>query len=201
MSVLRQISKSSLEMGASCVRSWRPKVIARRSDARNDVLGQIVPAVLVAEEFRDVDQDLVEERGELFGMDLEVVEIGAEAVNAELRASQRHPPNQARALVAGEVKPTRVAKVFDQGLEIGSGLQRQSTAAPASSAMRPGAISSSGKTKSNAPVAIAADGMPKNSEEASSCAMTVPPRCLIAVTPIAPSWPEPVRTTAIARSP
>ena len=47
---------------------------------------------------------------------------------------------------------------------------------------------------------MAAPGIPKNSEVASSWAITVPPIFLIAWTPIAPSLPVPVRTTAIARS-
>ena len=43
-------------------------------------------------------------------------------------------------------------------------------------------------------------GMPKKSDVASSCAITVPPIFLIALTPIAPSLPVPVSTTAMARS-
>ncbi len=50
------------------------------------------------------------------------------------------------------------------------------------------------------PVLIAAEGIPKNWEVFSSWAITVPPIFLIAVTPIAPSLPVPVSTTAIARS-
>ena len=44
-------------------------------------------------------------------------------------------------------------------------------------------------------------GHTKNSAVASSCAITVPPIFLMACTPIAPSLPVPVSTTAIARSP
>ena len=47
---------------------------------------------------------------------------------------------------------------------------------------------------------MAAPGIPKNSEDGSSWASTVPPTFLMAFTPMEPSLPEPLSTTAIARS-
>ena len=61
------------------------------------------------------------------------------------------------------------------------------------------AMPSSASTASTAPVWIAAPGIPKCSDVVSSCATTVPPACLTAAAPRAPSRPLPERTTARQR--
>src|SRR5690606_11682727 len=63
------------------------------------------------------------------------------------------------------------------------------------------AISSNGNMQSATPVATAPSGMLLNSAVAGSCTTPVPPRDFTAVTPDAPSLPEPVNTHAMARSP
>jgi hypothetical protein len=54
--------------------------------------------------------------------------------------------------------------------------------------------------KSTIFVSMAAEGMPKNSDEGSSFAITVPTIFLIARIPMAPALPVPVSTTAMALS-
>ena len=170
-------------------------------DARHDALSHVVPSVRVPEELGDVDQDLVEQHRKLVRMHLQVVEVGGEVVDAELLAALGDSPHEARALVAGEVDSARLAQVLDQVLELVTWFEAQSRTLPATRVTSAEGISFSESTKSTAPVRIAAEGMLKNSEVASSWTMTVPPRALIAVTPIEPSLPAPVRTTAMARSP
>ena len=82
---------------------------------------QVVPCIAVAEEFGDVDQDLVEEDAELFGVDLEVVMVGAEIVDPQLGASLGNAAHETGAFVAGEIEPARVAQVLEQALEVGAG--------------------------------------------------------------------------------
>ena len=73
--------------------------------------------MFVAEELGDVDEDLVEQRPELFGVDLEVIQIDTEVIDAELGASLADPPDEAGALVSGEIKAARVAQILDELLE------------------------------------------------------------------------------------
>src|SRR5712692_6506949 len=101
-------------------------------------------------------------------MDLQVVVISAEGVDPQLRTPVGDPAHEAGALVASEVEASGVAKVFDQALEIVSGFQRHVSASAATSVTSFGAISSSARMKSTSPVLIAADGIPKNSDVASS---------------------------------
>src|SRR5690606_41057349 len=70
------------------------------------------------------------------------------------------------------------------------------TASRMASAMAP-----SGRTRSAAPSSIAARGMPKTAEVASSWAMVIPPRRRISRSPSEPSVPMPVSRTPIARAP
>src|SRR5262249_52044898 len=64
-----------------------------------------------------------------------------------------------------------------------------------------GAISPSGRTRSAAPREMASLGIPKTTEEASSCAIVKPRARRIASKPSAPSRPIPVSRHARARSP
>src|SRR5262249_10172506 len=79
--------------------------------------GEEVPCGRVAKEARDVDEDRVEEGGELVGVDLEVVLVVGEALAADLLHPLADPPAQRRALVAGEGEPPRAVRVFDEQLE------------------------------------------------------------------------------------
>src|SRR5207302_7071327 len=139
-------------------------------DPGDDVLGQVIPCLGITEKLGDIDQDLVEQDRELFGMHLEVVVICAEVVDAELHAPLGDPPHQAGTFVARKVEPPRVAEKLDQALEIAATFEFQSGAPAATSITSLGAIASNASTKSTTPVLIAAPGIPKNSEEPSSCA-------------------------------
>src|SRR5439155_23667689 len=129
----------------------------------------------------------------LAGMDLEIVGVLAEARHLDVLHALLHAPHQARPLVAPEVEASAALQVLEQSIEFAfRGVVHKVAAARFISA-RP--MRSSGSTKSTWPVPIAACGMPKNAELASSCAITAPPAALIAATPAAPSEPVPLRTT------
>src|SRR5262249_23299498 len=166
---------------------------------RKHLLLDELPGRRIAEEARHVDEDGVEEDGELLGVDLEVVAVGLEAGDADGLHAAQHSPHQARALVAGEIEAALLLQEAQQVLEALL-LRRAHDGLLLTRVCRAGAISCSGSTKSTMPVCCAASGMPPNSELSWSCTITVPPIFLIAFTPIAPSVPEPESTTAIARS-
>src|SRR4029077_16156978 len=168
---------------------------------RNKLSSHVVACGRVTKEGGDIDEDLVEEDRELFGMDLQIVLVRGKGAQAKLGAALADAPHDRVSLVPAVVEAAVLAQVLEQHLELLAGLQSQSRSPLPSRLWSAPGISSSESTKSTAPVRMAADGIPKNSDEASSCAMTVPPRCLMAVTPIEPSWPVPVRTTAMARLP
>src|SRR5256885_16792833 len=134
-------------------------------------------------------------------MHLQVVAVILEGCDSEHLHAPLDAPHQAGPLVAAEVEAALVLQEVQQRLEAlvaffahcysSNGPQSRSSA---------GAISGSASTKSAAPVASAASGMPANSAFFASCTITVPPIFLIALTPIAPSCPLPESTTATARS-
>src|SRR6185503_161207 len=100
---------------------------------------------------------------------------------------------QAGSLVAREVEPAALHDELEEGLELFVLVFGHQDAPPSvRSVARARGISSRDRTKSTAPVWIAAEGIPKNSELASSCAMTVPPIFFTACTPMDPSVPVPV---------
>src|SRR5262245_16164455 len=187
-------------------------------DRRDDLVAEVLPDLLVTEEGGDVDQDEVEQRRELVRMDLEVVQVFGVRVDADELHPFVDPAPERRALVPGEVEPATVPQELQERLEhpvVAVGHRSRIVAVghrcsivvvghrcstPFTNVRRAPAISSSGSTKSTQPVWIAAPGIPKNSEVASSCAITEPPIFLIARIPIDPSLPVPVRTTASARS-
>src|SRR5689334_23347864 len=101
ISVLRQASRSTREIGASFTRSLRPKITARRRSlltwwwalTRSKYFSRygggtpstkIVPGVGVAEERGDVDQNRVEQCREFFRAGLQSIQILVEAGLARL---------------------------------------------------------------------------------------------------------------------
>jgi len=82
------------------------------------LVAQVLPHLRVAEELGDVDQDGVEQGRELVGVDLEKVEVGRVALNADGLHAAVDASLQAGALVAGEVEPTVVAQIGQQLLKL-----------------------------------------------------------------------------------
>ena len=58
-------------------------------------------------------------RGELVGVDLQEVEIVAEALRPQRLHAHHHPTHEAGPLVAGEVEPAALLEVGEQRLELG----------------------------------------------------------------------------------
>ena len=85
---------------------------------RHHLLAQVIPRRRVAEKRSDVDEDGVEELGELLRVDLEMVDVGLVIVEAQELHAPRHAPQQARALVAGEVEAAALLQEFEQPLEL-----------------------------------------------------------------------------------
>ena len=93
-------------------------------------------------------------------MDLEVVHVIGEPLDADALHPLLHAPHQARAFVGREIEPARASQVVEQRLEI-PGFLRLAHATVLASAVSAGPISPSGRTYSTAPVSIAACGIPK----------------------------------------
>src|SRR5919198_13774 len=97
----------------------------RSDQRRKDVGDQVVPGLLVAEEPGDVDADRVEQLAKLVRVDLEVVLVVREGLDADLLHALADAPFQARALVAREVEPTVELQELQQVVErLGLGLDR-----------------------------------------------------------------------------
>ena len=84
----------------------------------NDLLTEVEPCLGVAEEAGDVDQDRVEQRAELVGVDLQLVDVLAVLRHTDLAHPVPHAPHETRALVAGEVEAARLLEVAQQPLEV-----------------------------------------------------------------------------------
>ncbi len=76
----------------------------RRADTGTRSVDAVRPDLRIAEERRDVDEDGVEERGELLVMDLEVVEVLLERLDCPLLHPLHEAAHQARALVDSEIE-------------------------------------------------------------------------------------------------
>src|SRR3954447_9334141 len=179
----------------------RPDADRRRfglvlEDARDDVLLDELPCILVAEEAGDVDQDRVEKAGELVAVRVQVLAVLVERLHADGVHALQEATRQARPLVPRVVEAARVADVFEETLEGGISRICRHDRDGRTNSTSAGAIRSSARTWATAPLAIAAAGMPKNSEEASSWARTTPPASFNAAAPAAPSDPVPENTTA-----
>src|SRR5262245_28104499 len=72
----------------------------------------------MAVDARDVDEDRVEQLGELIRTDLQVVEVVAIVRDADVRHALRDPPLEARPLVAGEVEAARRLEEGQQLVEV-----------------------------------------------------------------------------------
>src|SRR5713101_7325941 len=171
----------------------------------DDFSAQVLPARRITKKGRHIDQNGVKERDKLLRMHFEVIHIIVRVLKAQRLQALTHPTLQARTLITGKVKATIVLEVLEEGFKLlsGIGLIRRDThsASPLiTSVTRAVGISSRGRIKSTLPLWMAALGIPKNSADSSSWAMTVPPIFLMACTPMAPSLPVPVSTTAMARS-
>ena len=127
-------------------------------DAGDDGLGQVVPSGFVAEEPGDVDEDGVEEQGELVGVHLEEVHVLGVGVDPHLGQSLVDATLQARPLVPGEVEPAGGLDELEQGLEglVGGLLLAHSRSASITSCTSACGISSSDSTTSTQPVSMAA---------------------------------------------
>src|SRR5439155_9471677 len=172
----------------------RRLVLAFVEQARDDLVRDDLPGLGVAEEAGDVDQDRVEELGELLAVLAEVVAIRLPVGCADRLHPLLEPAHQRRAPVAGVVEAALVADVLEQLLELRVGRAHGATGAHSSTA---GAISVRGRTSSTPPARIAAPGIPKYCDVASSWASTRPPARLTAAVPAAPSIPVPERTIAV----
>src|SRR5207245_5014889 len=129
----------------------------------------------------------------------QAVHVVGEALDGQVLHPFPNASHQSGTLVACEVKTAAAFDVLQQGFKFGRDFYTNHRASPATRATRAAEISSRERMKSTFPVWMAAPGMPKNSEVASSWAITVPPIFLMACTPIWPSLPVPVSTTAMAR--
>src|SRR4051794_20628371 len=89
----------------------------RLEQPRDDLVAVVLPRRGIAEEPRDVDEDRVEQRGELVGLDLEVVEVGGVVADADLLHPLADAALERRALVAGEVEAARPLQVLEEHLE------------------------------------------------------------------------------------
>ena len=83
-------------------------------EGRDDRLGDVLPDLGIPEEGGDVDEHEIEELPEFLGVDLEVVLVLGEALDAEHVHALVDPGHQARGLVAGEVEATGAPQVFEQ---------------------------------------------------------------------------------------
>src|SRR6185369_265476 len=135
-------------------------------------------------------------------MNFEIIDVLTEVCHTYQLHALGDAAHQAGPFIAGKIEPAALPQIFQQVVNLGVGVSCpvHSTSPPTTKVTSAAAISPSGRIKSTLAVCIVALGMPKNSELCSSCAMTVPPIFLIALTPIEPSLPVPERTTAIARS-
>jgi hypothetical protein len=82
-----------------------------------DLRAQVLPRLGIPKEARYVDQNRVEQRGELLGVHLQILEILRVVGGAHLGHSMVHPAGQAGAFVAGEVKTAVFFQMQQQCLE------------------------------------------------------------------------------------
>jgi hypothetical protein len=84
---------------------------------RHDVARQEVERLTIAEERRDVDQDRVEQLGELVLVDLEIVEVRGVGVDPDRGHPLVDAARERCPFVRGEVEPAGVLQVFEEALE------------------------------------------------------------------------------------
>src|SRR6266566_1727580 len=172
-----------------------------RNDPGQDFLLQVFPRLGISKVAGHIDEDGVEEGGEFVGVRLQVFEIIGIVLDAHLRHPLGHPAYQRRPLVAAEVEATGIPNVLQKACKVGTRrLFAHRTTPSVTRVVSARGISSSRRMKSAWPDLIAAAGIPKNSADSWSWAITVPPIFLMAPTPSDPSLPVPVKTTAIARA-
>src|SRR5262245_59943286 len=100
-------------------------------------------------------------------MNLQVIKVRAVRIDAHELHSLVHATHERRSLVAGEVESAAVPQELEQLLEV-LVLVRHRSSVPFTNVSSAPGISSSGRMKSTQPVSIAALGIPKNSDVASS---------------------------------
>ena len=179
----------------------RLELCLARNDPGEDFLMQEFPRLGISKVTGHVDEDGVEEGGEFVGVRFQVFEIIGVILDADLRHPLGDPAYQGRPFVAAEVEATGIPNVLQKTRKVGTRrLLAHRTTPSVTRVVSAVGISSSLRMKSAWPDLIAAAGIPKNSADSWSWAITVPPIFLMAPTPSDPSLPVPVRTTAIARS-
>lgn len=90
---------------------------ALRQHGRDDLVTDVIPRLRVPEEARHVDQDRVEQGGELVCAGLQSVEVLLEGAEAGLLHAVAHAAHQGGPLVAGEVESARVTQETEQIFE------------------------------------------------------------------------------------
>ena len=85
---------------------------------RQQIARRVRPDIRIAEERRDVDEDGVEERAELLLVDLEVVEVFLERLDAHLLHPLHEAAHQARSLVRSEIEAARLAEMIENLVEV-----------------------------------------------------------------------------------
>ena len=179
-----------------------------------DVAIEYVERLLVAEEIRDADQHVLQERLGFLRMQMEKVAVGLEIGDAVDLQAALDPPQHGRPLVMPEiVRGARAQDDHDLAQRALGGLVDQLFLALLvfidrqvdflrghhRSISRSG-ISAAVVTKSTMPVAMALRGMLSYSASAGSWANVMPPISLTLDSPTEPSEPAPDSTMPIARS-
>ena len=85
-------------------------------DRRDDLSAERLPGLGIAEEGGDIDQDGVEELGELLGVDLQVVMVVGERAEVHLLGPLADPPQERGPLVPGEIYRSTLPEIVQQGL-------------------------------------------------------------------------------------
>ncbi len=165
-------------------------------------VGERLERIVVAEEIRDVDEQVAKQGADLLRLLPQPLDIGFDRRELRHLHAPLHPAHECLGLVAAEIVADLIAQDavdFRQGL-----LDRLIRRRPVSDAIRSSAragelartnstslapISSTGMAKSTKPVEMALSGMsgcwgPKPSP---TCAKVIPPRSLIALMPSVPS--------------
>src|SRR6185436_18025850 len=120
----------------------------------------------VAEEPCDVDQNRVQELGELPRLGFQVAAVVIVGVHARRLHALLETPHEARPLVLRIVEPPRLVDEVEELFEPGIELRAHAAAPGATMRLRAAPISAAGRTWSTAPVSMAAPGIPKNCADA-----------------------------------
>ncbi len=90
-----------------------------RHETRDDLRGEVLPGLRVAEETRQVHEDRVEQMREFLWFDLEAVDVRLEVGHTHRGHALADPSLQRRTLVPGEIEAPVVPEELEQGREGG----------------------------------------------------------------------------------